>query len=80
MTLTPPPIKGILPLWSWCLTAFPQHHVFAVRLHRSVHHCVIPFVAGNRNATSWLFIHQLMEVWVVFIFILVNNAAKNNCA
>ena len=80
MTLTPPPIKGILPLWPWCLTAFPQHHGFSVRLHRSVHYCVILFVAGNRNATSWLFIHQLMEVWVVFIFILVNNAAMNNCA
>lgn len=39
-----------------------------------------PFVAGNRNATSWLFIHKLMDVWVVFIFIIVNNATVNNCA
>ena len=38
------------------------------------------FVAGNRNAILCLSIHQLMEVRVVFIFIIVNNTTMNNCA
>lgn len=65
-------------LWSWCLTACPQHLVFRGSSSSQRASLRYPFVAGNRNATSWLFIHQLMEVWVGFIFIIVNNATVNN--
>ena len=57
-------------LWSWCLTACPQHLVFAVCPHRGVHHCVILLLQGiEMPPRGYSFINWWM--FGLFLFLLL---------
>ena len=62
-----------------CLVSFLYHHVFKSHPCSVCQDFIFIAIPLQENTTFCLPIHQLMDIWVVYTLVIMNNTLTNSC-